>query len=217
MPTSWLDFIPLFGEGLQVTVLVAALASVVTLVVSLLAGLARLSPYRLVRGATGVYVEVFRGSSLLVQLFWLYYALPFLGVELPKLAAAVLAVGLNYGAYGSEIVRSTIQAIPKGQWEASVALNLSPMQRMVRIILPQAFTRMIPPLGNLMIELLKSTSLVYFITLTDLTYQAMVLRNNYVSFTPEILLMLLVMYFVLATAISFGMRALERKMTAGRA
>lgn len=216
MPQSFFDFIPMLLEGLKSTVTVTCFAALVTGICALAAGLCRLSRFRSVRTATAVYVELFRGTSLMVQLLWIYFALPFAGIEVPKLLAAVLAIGLNYGAYGSEIVRSSILAIPKGQWEASQALNFTPYQRMVRIILPQAFLRMLPPSGNLLIELLKSTSLVYFITLSDLTYQAMVLRNNYMSWTPQIFLLLLVMYFTLAFVMSSGIRLLERKWSAGR-
>lgn len=210
------ELAPLLLEGAGITVQVAVLSWLLMIPIATAAGLARLSKFAAVRAVTVVYVEVFRGTSLLVQLFWLYFVLPFVGVELPKLAAGVLAIALNYGAYGSEIVRSSIQAVPKGQWEAAVALNMTPWQRMSRVIFPQAFVRMLPPFGNLSIELLKSTSLVYFITLSDLTYQAMVLRNNYVSMTPQIWATLLVMYFALAGIVTLGFKLLERRLQAGR-
>lgn len=216
MPKSWIDFIPTLLQGAQITVTVALFAAILALIASFIAGLMRLSRYRIFRLIATVYVEVFRGTSLLVQLFWLYFALPFVGIELPKLMAAILAVGLNYGAYGSEVVRSSVLAVPKGQWEAALALNMKRSQRLLNIILPQATYRMLPPFGNLLVELIKSTSLVYFITMADLTYQAMVLRNNYISWTTEILLLLLLFYLVITSVVSFGVRALERKLTAGR-
>ncbi|MGG1876132.1 ectoine/hydroxyectoine ABC transporter permease subunit EhuC [Paenibacillus campinasensis] len=216
MPSSWIEFLPTLLKGAEITVIVALLSAVLAIVAAFIAGLGRLSKLWIVRTVMAVYVEVFRGTSLLVQLFWLYFALPFIGIELPKMAAAVLAIGLNFGAYGSEIVRSAILAVPKGQWEAAVALNMKPWQRMWNIILPQASLRMLPPFGNQLVELIKSTSLVYFITMADLTYQAMVLRNNYISWTTEILVLLLLMYFVMATLVSVGVKLLERKLTAGR-
>lgn len=216
MPSSWIEFLPTLLKGAEITVIVALLSAVLAIVAAFIAGLGRLSKLWIVRTVMAVYVEVFRGTSLLVQLFWLYFALPFIGIELPKMAAAVLAIGLNFGAYGSEIVRSAILAMPKGQWEAAVALNMKPWQRMWNIILPQATLRMLPPFGNQLVELIKSTSLVYFITMADLTYQAMVLRNNYISWTTEILVLLLLMYFVIATIVSAGVKLLERKLTAGR-
>ncbi len=210
------DWLPLLLDGTLITVQVALLSAVVSLLLSTLAGLGSLSRYKLLRGICKTYVELFRASSLLVLLFWLYFALPFLDIELSKLMAAVLAIGLNIGAYGAEIVRSAIAAVPAGQHEASVALNLTGNQRMLRIILPQAAGRMVPPFGNLMIELLKATSLVYFITLTDLTFEALVLRNNYYAYTPYIFGLLLIIYFLLSACITVVARMLERKLTAWR-
>jgi len=216
MNPTWSAMFPLLYEGAKITIQVTVLAGIVALLVSAAAGLGRVSGYALVRGISRVYVDFFRASSLLVLMFWIYFALPFAGIELNKMATAVLAIGLNYGAYGSGIVRSSILAVPSGQYEASVALNLTPLQRMWRIIIPQAIARMLPPFGNLLIELLKSTSLVYFITLSDLTYEAMILRNNYLSWTPQIFGLLLVIYFVLSACITITIRLLERKFAAWR-
>lgn len=216
MPSSWLDFLPTLLKGAEITITVAFFSAILALIVAFVAGLCRLSKLWIVRTLTAIYVEIFRGTSLLVQLFWLYFALPFIGIELPKMLAAILAVGLNYGAYGSEIVRSAVLSVPKGQWEAATALNMKPGMRLWNVILPQASMQMLPPFGNQLVELIKSTSLVYFITMADLTYQAMVLRNNYISWTTEILILLLLMYFVITTLVSMGVRQLERKLTAGR-
>ncbi|MBD7969129.1 ectoine/hydroxyectoine ABC transporter permease subunit EhuC [Paenibacillus gallinarum] len=216
MPNSWIDFLPSLLKGAEITVLVAFFSSILAIIVSLIAGLLRLSKIWILRTISAIYVEVFRGTSLLVQLFWLYFALPFIGIELPKMLAAILAIGLNFGAYGSEIVRSAVLAVPKGQTEAAIALNMKPWQRLSHVILPQASLQMLPSFGNQMVELIKSTSLVYFITMADLTYQAMVLRNNYISFTTEILVLLLLMYFIIATLVSIAVRLLERKLTTGR-
>lgn len=211
-----LEWLPLLLDGTLITVKVALLSAIVSLLLAVSAGLGSLSRYTVVRGFAKAYVELFRACSLLVLLFWVYFSLPFLQIELPKLAAAVLAIGLNLGAYGAEIVRSSVAAVSKGQHEAGMALNLSGNKRMVRIILPQAAARMIPPFGNLMIELLKATSLVYFITLSDLTFEAMILRNNYYIWTPYIFGLLLLIYFGLSSCISVTFRLLERKLTVWR-
>jgi polar amino acid transport system permease protein len=216
MEPTWSQLFPLLLQGTKVTVQVAALSAVLTLIVAAAAGLCRVSRYATVRAAARVYVDLFRSSSLLVLLFWIYFALPFAGIEVPKLAAAVVAIGLNCGAYGSEIVRGSILAVPKGQYEAAVALNLCPRQTLWKIVIPQAFIRMLPPLGNLLIELIKSTSLVYFITLSDLTYEAMILRNNFYTWTPQIFLLLLVIYFVLSAVVTLIVRLMERKFAAWR-
>lgn len=216
MDIPWQNILPMLGQGAIVTVQVTALSAIAALLFSLLLGLARLSRLRLIRMIALVFIELFRGFPLLVLLFWVYFSLPLAGLALPKLGAAVLAIGLNYGAFGAEIVRSAIQAVPKGQWEASTALNLRPVQRMLYVVLPQAGLRMLPPMGNLMIELLKATSLIYFITMSDLTYQALILRNNYLNLELYIFGLLLIVYFLLASVIAFIVRRLERKLAAGR-
>lgn len=205
----------LLGEGLLITVTTTVLSAVLALVLGFVAGLMRLSKSRLIRFVSSIYVEVFRGTSLLVQLFWIYFVLPMFGITMSALTAAVLAIGLNYGAYTSEVVRSAIQSVDEGQTEASIALNFTRVQRMRRIIIPQAFIMMLPNLGNQLIELFKSTSLVSLITLTDLTYQANVLNAATLQ-TTEIYTALLVIYFILAWPITKGMRMLERKLTEGR-
>ncbi|WP_435163011.1 ectoine/hydroxyectoine ABC transporter permease subunit EhuC [Paenibacillus glycanilyticus] len=216
MNLPWSEWMPILARGAGVTIQVAVLSAIVALVMSLLAGLGAGSRVSVIRVLSQVYIQVFRAVSLLVLLFWVYFALPFAGVELSKLVSAVLAIGLNIGAYGAEIVRSSVAAIPKGQIEATIALNLSYRQRLWRIVLPQAVARMLPPMGNLMIELLKSTSLIYFITLADLTYEAMVLRNNYYIWTPAIFGLLLIIYFLFSSCIAMVFRMLERKFTVWR-
>ncbi len=213
---SLFDLLPSLAKGAVLTVEVTVLSALVAFAASFLAGFGRLSRRKSVRALAAVYVEVFRGTSLLVQLFWLYYALPLLGVELPPMAAGVIALGLNHGAYGSEVVRSAVLAVPRGQTEAAIALNMTPWQRMRRVILPQAFVMMIPSFGNLLIELLKGTSLISLITLADLTFQGMVLRTFDASRTFEIFALILVVYFALAYPLTLGMRGLERRLTAGR-
>jgi polar amino acid transport system permease protein len=214
--TSIFDLLPSLLRGAGVTVEITVWAAILAFFIAFLAGFGRLTNYLPIRVFTGVYVEVFRGTSLLVQLFWLFFALPLFGIMLPPMIAGVLALGLNYGAYGSEIVRSSIVAIPKGQTEASIALNMTPFQRMRRVILPQAFVIMLPAFGNLLIELLKGTALVSLITLNDLTFQAVMLRTYDVSHTTEIFSLLLVIYFILAYPLTMGVRWLERRASVGR-
>jgi len=199
-------------EGAAVTAEVTALSAGLALTMALVMAFARLSPFRPLRVFGGVYVEVFRGTSLLVQLFFLFFVLPLLGIYLSPLVVAVVALGLNLGAYGAEIVRGSIQAVPGGQIEAALALNLSPWQRARRVVLPQALATMIPPLGNLAIELLKSTALVSLITLNDLTFRAQQIRNN-TGETVEVFCLVLVLYFLMAGVITIGVRLLERRVT----
>lgn len=212
-----LDLLPPLLKGLKITLLLTVYSIALALVIAFLTGLARLSHFKIIRFIAMVYVEIFRGTSLLVQLFWMYFALPILlDIHLSAMSAAVVALGLNYGAYGSEVVRSSILAVPKGQIEASIALNLTPFQRMRRIILPQAWTMMLPAFGNLQIELLKGTSLVYLITLMDLTYQGMMLRSYDMSQTSAIIIWLLLLYFITSCLLTLIIRMAERRAVVGR-
>jgi polar amino acid transport system permease protein len=208
--------LPALLQGLGITVQLTIYSAILAFFVSFLIGFGRLSRFYPIRVVCVVFVEVFRGTSLLVQLFWLYFVLPQLGIWLPADLAGLLALGLNAGAYGSEIVRSSILAIPKGQIEAAIALNMTPGQRMRSVILPQAFRIMLPSFGNLLIELLKGTSLVSLITISDMTFQATTLRTNMNQHTPEIFGLLLILYFLVAYPLTLGVRWLERRLSTGR-
>ncbi|MBZ2175461.1 ectoine/hydroxyectoine ABC transporter permease subunit EhuC [Schnuerera sp. xch1] len=212
---STLDLIYALLKGLEVTLVLTVLSMILGFVLAFVAGLGRLSKYKIVRTISAIYVEVIRGTSLLVQLFWIYFALPILGIRLPAMAAGILALGLNSGAYGSEIVRSSILSVPEGQNEAGIALNMTRFQRMWRIIMPQAFVMMLPGFGNLQIELLKGTALVSLITLADLTYQANVLNASTLE-TTKIFGILLIMYYLIAWPMTKGIRWLENRLTVGR-
>jgi polar amino acid transport system permease protein len=142
--------------------------------------------------------------------------LPQFGVSLEPFLVAVLALGLNVGAYGSEVVRGAILGVPRGQWEATTALNISRGSALRRIILPQAFVAMIPPWGNLFIELLKATSLVSLITLSDLAFRAQTLNQSTFKTVPIFTLVLLI-YLVLSLALTIGMRFLENRAGLGLA
>lgn len=201
-------------DGALVTVQITAMASVLAVICAAIAGLARLSRFRPVRMIAVTYVEFFRGTSALVQLFWLFFVLPAFGINLPPMVVAVIGLGLHIGAYGAEIVRSAVTAVPRGQREAAIALNMSPMLAMRRVILPQATIAMLPPFNNLSIELLKATSLVSLITITDLTFKANVLNMATLK-TAEIYSAVLVMYFVISMAITLTFRMVERRLSAG--
>jgi polar amino acid transport system permease protein len=200
-------------SGLWVTVYMtlmsAALAAVIAFALGLLARMRHLVPRTIAR----IVIEFFRGTSLLVQLFWLFFALPLWGYRLDPVTVGVLAFGLNFGAYGAEVVRGSINAVPKAQWEGAIALSLSPFQRMRRVILPQAFPLMIPPFNNLLIQLIKSTPLLFVITLTDLTTVADQYRASEGN-EAFIFGLLLVIYFLLAYVATLGMHLLEARAKA---
>src|SRR5581483_3269676 len=165
-------FMPGLLAGVWLTVQVTVVGCIVAVVLATIAALGKLYGARPLRWVATIYIEFFRGTSALVQLFWLFFVLPDFGISLDPFTVAVLGLGLNIGAYGAEVVRGAIQGVTRGQWEATVALNMSRAQALRRVILPQALVAMIPPWGNLFIELLKSTALVSLITLSDLTFRA---------------------------------------------
>jgi len=201
------DLAPLL-KGLAVTVELTVCAGALAIPLGLLAGYARRSRNRFVRVPAACYVEVFRGTSTLVQLFWFYYVLPLFGLSLPAVAVGIAVLALNAGAYGAEIVRGAIAAVPREQYEAATALNMTRSQMMWRIIVPQAVPAMLPPTGNLLIELLKNTALVSLITINELTSNAQILRAESLR-TTELFCIILVMYYAMATLISTGMRRVE--------
>lgn len=206
------DAAPLFLRGIGITLLYTALGAVSALVISFLFGLMALSPLKLVRGVARTVVEFFRGTSLVVQILWIYFSLPFLGIALAPIAAATVALALNFGAYGSEVVRGAIAAVPKAQWEATVALSLGPLQRMRRIILPQAIPEMVPPFGNLLVQMLKGSSLLYLIGITELTFEVQELRKDIGSLVAFSIA--LVVYFILAQLLLTLMRVWEARSSA---
>ena len=211
---STLSLLPPLLEGLVITVKLTAGGAVVAFAMSFAAGLARISGRWWLSYPALAYIDVFRGTSALVQLFWAYFALPLIGVRLDAMTAGIVVLGLNIGSYGAEIVRGAILAVPQEQWEAAMALNFSSRQAMWRIILPQALVAMLPPFGNLLIELLKSTALVSLITLSELTFQGQLLRSATLR-SAETLMMTLILYFVTAQLLAFMMRAMERRLTSG--
>ncbi|MED1674133.1 ectoine/hydroxyectoine ABC transporter permease subunit EhuC [Pallidibacillus thermolactis] len=201
--------------GLKVTLQVLIFSAILAIIVAFVAGFGRLSRFKFIRFITTIYVELFRGTSLLVQLFWLFFALPAFGIQFTPLFAAIIALGLNYGAYASEVVRGSILAISKGQTEAAIALNMTYWQRMRIVILPQALRIMLPGFGNNIIELIKGTSLVSLITLNDLTYHGLMLQNVNLSYTMPVFLVLLFVYFLIALPFVWLVRKFEKNVSKG--
>jgi polar amino acid transport system permease protein len=198
---SYFEFLSQYGDriisGTLVTMLLTVLSALLAMAIALAAGLMRMAPNMLIRGAATVYIEIFRGTSLLVQLYWIFFVLPLFGITLEKFTAGFVAVGMNLGAYGAELVRGAILSVSKGQWEAALALNMSPAKRMRRVILPQALLIMLPSWGNLLIELLKGTALVALIAVADLMFQVKQI-NGTTFMSAEAFGTALIIYYVLA-------------------
>ena len=211
MPDSYPRIVEVLLQGLPFTVVATVGGIALTVLLSLTAGLAMSSRSRLVRAVSRTYVEVFRGTSEVVQLFWIFFALPVLvGIQLVPLFAGVLVLGLNHGAYGAEIVRGAVGSVPRAQVEGACALSFSPAQRMRRVVLPQAVVEMVPPFNNLFIQLLKSTALLSFIQVQEVVQRGETLRPIFGADIGFIYAVELVLYLVLALLITGVMRLLER-------
>lgn len=211
---DWSGYIGLILQGALVTAKLTVMGTALALVMAFTAGLARLAPLAPLRWLARAYVEFFRGTSIFVQLFWVYFVLPFAGISLSPLQAGVMALGLNVGAYGAEVVRGAVLSVPRDQYEACIAVNLGRFQRMRHVILPQALPLMLPTFGNNAIELLKGTAVVSLISLSDMTFQAQVVRAQTGS-TLIPFATILVLYFAMSLLIGAGMRWLERRVTRG--
>ncbi|GCB06778.1 MULTISPECIES: amino acid ABC transporter permease [Ralstonia] len=216
-----LDFSPVWAgwtdilRGALVTVEVTAAALVLGCVLGLLIGIGRLNPRRrFVYGICTVYVTFIRGTPLLVQLFLLFFGLPQFDILLPAFVCGVLGLGVYSGAYVSEIVRGAIQSVDRGQMEAARSIGMSSAQSMRAIILPQAVVRMIPPLGNEFIALIKNSALVSLLTIHDLMHEGQkIISVSYRSL--EVYLAIALVYLVLTSAASYLLHRLERNIRAG--
>ncbi len=216
MTASVVDLLPNLLRGATVTVEVTVAAGALALALSLPVALARMSPAWPLRVIGTTYVEVLRGTSALVQLFYLFFILPLLGIRLDPLPTAIAGLGLNFSAYASEIVRGAIAGIDRGQWEAAHALHLSRAATLARIVLPQAVAVMLPSFASLMIQLLKSTALVSLITLSDLTFSGQALITT--TGRPfAVWGLVLVIYYVLSLPLAWASNRLEARATAYRA
>lgn len=218
---QWADYISPLMQGAWVTVRLTVFSTILGAVLAFVFGIGKLSSNWAIKAISVAYIEVFRGTSLLVQLFWLYFALPLAGtamgidLRLPPVLAGVLALGLNIGAYGAEVVRGAIAAVHQDQHEAARALNLSDRQTLWGVVIPQAIPEMMPSFGNLAVQNLKDTALVSLISLGDLTFRAEQIRN-FTQDSTTIYSMLLVMYFGMALVLTAIMRGLERYATCWR-
>lgn len=203
---------PRLLDGALVTLVQFFLAAGVAVSIAAVVGIAKASDRSSLRAVATLYIEFFRGTSLLVQLYWIYFVLPVFGISLDKYVAGFLAVGMNVGGYGAEVVRGAIQAVPRGQWEASYVLSLSKFRQMYRIILPQALLIMLPTWGNLLIATLKGTALVSLISVPDLMFEAKFINDN-TFLSAQVFGAALILYYLMARfVITPGVRKIESIM-----
>ncbi|QBF45611.1 ABC transporter substrate-binding protein/permease [Janibacter limosus] len=201
---------PMAVAAVKVTIPLTAISFVVGLALALAAALGRMSTSAVPRGIARAYISIIRGTPLLVQLFLIFYALPEIGIDLPPFVAAVIALSLNVGGYAAEVIRSAVESIPKGQWEAAQTIGMSRATAMRRIVLPQATRTAIPPLSNTLISLLKDTSLTSIILVVELTQAARFAAAPTFQYMPMFGLAALY-YWIICTVLSLVQdRAEER-------
>ncbi|MBI3967829.1 MAG: amino acid ABC transporter permease [Chloroflexi bacterium] len=207
--------LPLLLEGFVVTVELALLGGVVSIVIGTVIGLFRVAPFAPLRAIGTAYVEFFRNTPLLVHLFFYYHALPKVGIRLDGFTCGMIGLAIYSGAFVAEAVRAGVQAIGRGQVEASRSLGLSYLQTMRYVVLPQAFTIVLPPLGNIFISLVKNTALVSTIAVADLMYNGEIVESRTFR-TFEIFTAIAIMYLILIAPLTFGVSRLERRLARSR-
>ena len=207
-----INTLPILLKGCVMTVELTVITLIVGTVLGILLALAKLSKNTVFRIISGFYTWIFRGTPLLLQLFFFYYGLPFIGIELSPFLAAVLGLSLNCAAYMAEIIRGGIQSIDKGQFEAAKALSFSYTDTMRKIILPQTFKVIIPPVGNEFIAILKDTSLVSTIAMVELMRSAQQMYAT--TFKPiEIFLTTGILYLLMTTIFTCIFSLFEKKLS----
>jgi polar amino acid transport system permease protein len=208
-------FLPILLKGAVVTVQVTVLSFVLSSVIGLALALMRLSPVRAVSTIGASIVNVIRGLPIIVQLFYIYFVLPDIGIQLSAFQAGVIGLGIAYSAYQAENFRAGIEAVDAGQHEAARALGMRGALVMRRVILPQAFRIALPPYGNTLVMMLKDSSLVSTITVAEMTRAGQLIASStFQNMTVYTLVALL--YLLMSLPLVYGLRRLERRMGAGR-
>ena len=202
---------PLAKAAITMTIPLTIISFAIGLVIALAVALARLSPNVLLTNAARFYISIIRGTPLLVQLFIVFFALPEFGVKIDPFPAAIIAFSLNVGGYAAEIIRSAIQSIPRGQWEAAETIGMNYAGALRRIILPQAARVAVPPLSNTLISLVKDTSLASTILVTELLRQAQIIAAPTFEFFA-LYGTAAVYYWVICLVLSFGQSRVERRL-----
>ncbi|WP_370644660.1 amino acid ABC transporter permease [Sporosarcina sp. ACRSL] len=207
-----IDALPILVQGLKYTILIAVVGILIGFIIGIIVGLGRVSKNKFLFSISTIYVEIIRGTPIMVQALYIYFALPMiLGIKIDPLVAGVTTIAINAGAYIAEIARGAIEGVDKGQIEAGRSLGLTKFQTLYRITWPQAFRRMIPPLGNQFIISLKDTSLLTVIGVGELTRQGtIVVSSNFRA--VEVYTAVAILYLILTLSISLGLRLIERRL-----
>jgi len=208
------QILPQLWKGMRMSLLLTFLGMALAVVIGLIVGIARISKNPFLTWPTNIYVEVVRGTPLMLQILVIYYALPHLGLNFGQVTSGFFALGICYGAYLSEIFRAGIQSIERGQGEAARSLGMTGAQAMLYIILPQAIRRILPPLTNEFVAMLKDSALVAIVALFELTTTARYISSSSGNvFTPYIGAALF--YLIFTIPISRLVIVMEKKLKAG--
>ena len=204
------EITPILLQGLKVTIIATILGAAVAAVLGLVFALLRRSSNRVVARTAGFLVQFIRGTPLLVQLYFIFYVLPDIGIRLPALAAGVIGMGLHYATYAAEVYRGGIEAVARGQWEAARATNLTMRQTWTHVILPQALPPMIPALANYLLAMFKESPLLSAITVLEMMNQAKSVANSTYRYV-EPMTLVGVFFLVISLVSVAGLRWLERR------
>jgi polar amino acid transport system permease protein len=211
---DWTAYLPMLWQGAVVTMTITLASIAVGAVLAFFFGILRVEGGPVLSAIALCYTEVFRGTSLFVQLFWFYYALPLVGLSFDPITTGILVLAAHAGGYGAEIVRGALSSVSTQQLEAARALNFNRFQTLFRISLPQAVVEMMPAFGNLAIETLKLSSLVSLISIADLTFAAQSIRNITLD-SASIYSITLLCYFAMSLVLMIVIRVIERFVRRG--
>ncbi|WP_018900938.1 ectoine/hydroxyectoine ABC transporter permease subunit EhuC [Rhizobium sp. 2MFCol3.1] len=213
---NWTAYLPMLWHGAFITMTITLASIAVGAMLAFIFGILRVEGGPVLSAVALCYTEVFRGTSLFVQLFWFYYALPLVGLSFDPITTGILVLAAHAGGYGAEIVRGALSSVSVQQLEAARALNFSRFQTLFRISLPQAIVEMMPAFGNLAIETLKLSSLVSLISIADLTFAAQSIRNITLD-SASIYSITLLCYFAMSLVLMVAIRLIERFVRRGHA
>ncbi|HAP24887.1 MAG TPA: ectoine/hydroxyectoine ABC transporter permease subunit EhuD [Achromobacter sp.] len=206
-----LEILPTLGSALVITIQATVLGMLVAVTLGLALAMLRRSKLRIVSLPTAFFIEFVRSTPLLVQMYFLFYVLPLTGAQMSPLMTGIVALGLHYATYCAEVYRAGIEAVPRGQWEAATALNMSRWRTAVGVVLPQAIPPVVPALGNYLVAMFKDTPLLSAITVVELLQQSKMIGSATFRYTEPLTLVGL-LFLALSLVAAWGVRGLEARL-----
>lgn len=206
-----LEILPTLGSALVITIQATVLGMLVAVTLGLVLAMLRRSKLRIVSLPTAFFIEFVRSTPLLVQMYFLFYVLPLTGAQMSPLMTGIVALGLHYATYCAEVYRAGIEAVPRGQWEAATALNMSRWRTAVGVVLPQAIPPVVPALGNYLVAMFKDTPLLSAITVVELLQQSKMIGSATFRYTEPLTLVGL-LFLALSLVAAWGVRGLEARL-----